>query len=138
LGQIDTATGVADQQGPRHLQAWDRLPAAGCDGAGSRGEDLAPFEQRFHRRMMLELLKGLEWRQARILVVEPDDESDIQAILVEMVDEAAAVGGRVERPAEGVLDQAGLDPAGRYLPQLLHPQPEALWAAVCIEAVPLD
>src|SRR4029453_12869786 len=38
--------------------------------------------------------------------------------------EAAAVGAGVERPAESVLDAAGLDAPGRQLPQLLEAEAE--------------
>ena len=41
--------------------------------------------------MMLELLEGLERGQPRILVIEPDHESDVDAVLVQVIDEAAAV-----------------------------------------------
>src|SRR5689334_9119539 len=55
-----------------------------------------------------------------------------------MVEEAAAVSTRVQRPAERVLDQSRLDAACWELPQLLHPQTVALWCATGIQRVTLD
>ena len=110
LRHVDAAAGVADQHGARHLQARDRLPAARRDGARAGREDLPALEQRLDLRVMLELLECLEGRQPRILVIEPDDEADVDAVLVEVIDEAAAIGARIERPAERVLDVARAAP----------------------------
>src|SRR4029077_20011060 len=102
----------------------------GGDGASARREDLATLEQRLHARVMLELLEGLEGREARILVIEADDETDIHPIGIEVIDEAAAIGAVVEWPAQGVLDQPGLDAPCRQLPQLFHPERIGLRAAL--------
>ena len=67
-----------------------------------------PSRNGVHRGVMLELLEGLEREEARIAVVEPGDEADVGAVVVEVIDEAAAVGARVQRPAHGVLHQPGL------------------------------
>jgi len=50
--------------------------------------------------MGLEALEFLERRQIRIGVVEMKDEADRNEIVVEVVEERAAAGGIVERPAE--------------------------------------
>ena len=49
------------------------------------------------------------------------------AVLVEVVHEAAAVGRRVHRPADRVLDPAGFHAARWQLPQFLEPEPVGLW-----------
>src|SRR5579863_2542861 len=99
LRQIHAPAGIADEQGARHLEARDRLPAAGRNGARARGQDLASLEQRLDGWVVLELLERLEWHEARVLVVETHDEADVCPIAVEMIDEAAAVGTGVEGPA---------------------------------------
>ncbi len=116
LRQIDTARGITNQQRARHLQLRDRLPAACGNGARTGSEDLAAFQQRSHARVMLELLKRLEWRETRVLVVQSHDEANVDLVRFEVVREAAAVGAIVKRPAESMADQARLDAPCGELP----------------------
>jgi hypothetical protein len=88
--------------------------------------------------VVLELLEGLEGLQPRVAVVEPDDIADVHPVLVQVVEETAAVGARVERPTDGVLDQARLHAARRQLPQLLEAEAVGLRVAVGVERVLLD
>ncbi len=83
--------------------------------------------------MLLELLERIERRQPGVLVVQADDEAHIHPVGVEVIEEAAAIGPRIQRPAESVLDQPGLDPPRRQLPQLLHAQAVVLRAAVRVQ-----
>src|SRR5262249_53677396 len=133
LGEIERAAGVADQDGARHLERGRRLPAAGGDGARTRREDLAAFEQRLDARMILVLLERLEWREARIAIVEADDVADVHAVVVEVVEEAAGVGLRVRRPAERVLDASRANTPGGQLPELLVAEREGLRAVAARE-----
>src|SRR5579884_2163588 len=105
LRHVDAASGIADQERARHVEARHRLPAAGGDRSSAGGDDLAALEEGLHGRMMFELLERLERGESRVLVIESDDESDIGPVAVEMIDEAAAVGAGIERPAERVLDE---------------------------------
>src|SRR5690242_13450178 len=91
LGHVDATARVADEHGSRHLQAGDRLPTAGGDGARTRRDDLTPLEKRLHARVVLELLESLERRETRILIVETDDEADVGPVVVEVIGEAATV-----------------------------------------------
>ncbi len=83
--------------------------------------------------MLLELLERIERRQPGILVVQADDEAHVHPVCVEVIEEAAAVGPRIQRPAESVLNQPGLDPPSRQLPQLLHAEAVVLRAAVRVQ-----
>ena len=112
LGGVQGAPGVAGQQRPGHLQRRHRLVAALDHGACSAGEDLAALQKIADAGVILVLLKGLERFEARVRVIEADDESHVHAIVIEVVQEAAAIGLGVERPAEGVLNEAGFDPRG--------------------------
>ena len=103
-----------------HLERRHRLIAAFDHGARAAGDDLAAREQRLDRRVILELLECLEGLEARILVIQADDESDIHPIVVQVIKEAAAVGAAVERPPDRMLNEAGLHAPGRQLPQLLE------------------
>ena len=69
--------------------------------------------------MRLEALKFLERRQIGIAVIEVDDKADRNQIVVVMIEERAAAGAIVERPAERVLHQALAVLFRRDLPQLL-------------------
>ena len=106
--------------------------------ARAGGEDLAALQEGVHLGVMLELLEGFEGTETRIAVVEPGDEADVGAVVVEVIEEAAAVGARVERPADAVLHEAGLHAARRQLPQLLHAERIDLRIAVGVELVALD
>src|SRR5262249_54521225 len=73
LREVQRAGRIAGEDGTRHLKPGHRLPAAGRDAACAGGENLPALEQRRDRRVMLELLEGLEGRQAWIEIVETDD-----------------------------------------------------------------
>src|SRR5581483_3965697 len=66
-------------------------------------------------------------------VVEMDDEADRHQPLAEMIEEGAAAGLVVERPAHRVLHEAGPMLLGRDLPQLLQPDAEFLRPRLGIE-----
>src|SRR3569833_4111339 len=134
LRYVDAAARVADEHASRHLQAGDRLPAARGNGARTSRHDLATFQERLHARVVFELLESLERREARILVVEADDESDIRPVIVEVIDDAATVRARVHRPAERVLDEPGLDAPFGQLPQFLQAEAIRLWARAGIQS----
>ena len=68
-----------------------------------------------------------------ILVVEMHDEADRHQVVVEVIEERAAAGAVVERPAERVLHQAGRVLVRRDLPQLLQPDAEFLRLAIAGE-----
>jgi hypothetical protein len=120
LRRVEGAARIADEEGAGHLEGRHGLIAALDHGARTGRDDLAAFEQCFHVRVILVLLKCLEGLEARIFVVEADDEAHVHAIVVEVVQEAAAVGAVVERPAERVLDEPRLHTVRRHLPQLLE------------------
>ncbi len=138
LGDVERPGGIADEQGSRHVHAWQRLEAALDDRAGPGRNDLAAFEQRRDFRMMLELLEGLERRETRVLIIEPDHVADVQPVLVEVIEKAAAVGLVVHGPAHRVLDQAGGGASGGELPQLLEAEAVGLWGRVPVETEARD
>ena len=88
--------------------------------------------------VVLELLKGLEGFEPRILVIQADHEADVHAIVVEVIEKAAAVGAVVERPPDRVLNEAGLHAIGRQLPELLESQAVGLRRLARIELEALD
>src|SRR5256714_9077239 len=133
LGEVQRPARIADEDRARHLQRRGRLPAAGRNGARPRRDDLPAREQPLHARVILVLLEGLEGLQARILVVEADDVTDVHAVLVEVIQEAAGVGVRVGRPAQRMLDAPRAYAPGGQLPQLLVPQSEGLRAVPAAE-----
>ncbi len=88
--------------------------------------------------MGLEALEFLERRQPRVGVVESDDKADRDLVVLHVIEEGAAIGGRVQRPARGVNHQAGLVLARVDLPQLLQADAVALRVLAGIEAEPFD
>ena len=113
LGHVQRTAGIANQQCARHLEFWHRLPTACGDGARAGCDNFAALEQSLDARVVLELLEGFEGLQARIFVVKANDIADVHPIVVEVIQEAAAIGVRVKRPADAVLDQTRLDASGR-------------------------
>ena len=87
------------------------------------GQALAAFERVADQRMGLEALEFLERRQIRIRVVEVHDEADRHQIVVEVIEERAAAGRIVERPAERVLHQPGLCLSGATCHSSFRPMP---------------
>ena len=135
---IERAGGIADQQRARHFHARQRLRAAGGDGARAVGQQFAAVEQRAHRRMILQLLEGLEGLELRVGVIEADDQADVDAILLEVIDEAAAESVARHRPANRVLHEPGAAAAGRQLPQFLEAEREGGRRAIGVELVARD
>ncbi len=57
--------------------------------------------------MGLEALKFLERTEKGIGVIEPDHEADRDLAVLEVIEEGAAIGRGIERPADGMEDMAG-------------------------------
>jgi len=69
--------------------------------------------------MRLVALEFLEWRQIRIRVAEADHEADHHLVVIHVIEERAAVGVVLQRPARGVHHQTGLVLRRIDLPQFL-------------------
>src|SRR6185312_7314747 len=111
--------------------AFDYRPCAG-------GLDLATFQQRLHAGMVLELLEGLERFEFRVLVIQARHEAHVHPVLIQVIEEAAAVSLGIQGPADAVLDQARLHAAGWDAPEFLQPYAISLGRAVPIELEFLD
>ena len=61
--------------------------------------------------MILELLECLERLESRILVIQADDETDVNPVVAQVIKETAAIGAAVERPSDGMLNEARAEPA---------------------------
>ena len=85
--------------------------------------------------MCLELLEGLEGMHVGVGVVEAHHEADgHEVVLVEMVEEGAAIGvGVGQRPAHCVFDPTGGMLLRLYPPQLLDPDPVDLVLVVLVQ-----
>ena len=119
LRHVEKSGGVADQRAAREIEPRDRLKAALVERPRAIGDASAALEKGADRRVRLEALELLERVQKRVLVIEPDDKPDRHLAVFEVIEKRAAIGGGVERPADGVDDEAGLVPVGRDLPQFL-------------------
>jgi hypothetical protein len=70
-----------------------------------------------------------------ISITQADDETDVHPFVGSVIDEAAAVGARTERPAERVHDLTGPMLRGGDLPNFFEPQPEMLRVRICTQTV---
>ena len=130
---VEEASIVADQPAAREHQLGLALQSAGGDRTRTVGKPLATLQVGFDHRVGLVALELLERRQVRVLVIQPDDVTDRDQIVLEVVDEAAAVGGVVHRPAGRVYHQAGLVVLGRHLPQFLQADAVGLGVGVAAQ-----
>src|SRR3546814_15407538 len=121
-----------------HLDRRQGLPAARDDRARAGREDIAAFEQRRDVRVVLPLLEGLPRLEFRIAVIKAAHVAQRDPVLVEVIEEAAAVGVRVERPSQRLDPLARLHAPGRHLPQLLDADRIGQRDAVGVEAEALD
>ena len=135
---IDEARRAADQRAARKNELRHRLPAALGDRARAIADAGSAREGVAHDGMGLEALEFLERREIRVVVIEVQDESDRDEIVAVVIEERAAAGAVVERPAEGVLNEAGRVLVRRDLPQLLQADAEFRRLAVAIEPVMRD
>jgi hypothetical protein len=111
-----------------------RLQAAGGQCPGAVGDALAAFEELADFRMRLEALEFLVRRQVRVLVAKADHEADGNLVVLQVIEEAAAVGRRhpsasrrCARPGRPVL--VGLD-----FPQFLEADAVGLRVGVASSA----
>src|SRR6185437_9047295 len=101
-------------------------------------ETICPPSSSGSMRVVLQLLERLPRPEQRVGIIKPRDEADRDAILVELIDEAAAVGLVVQRPAERVHDVAGLHAPRRQLPEFLEADAIGLRIAVFGQPVFFD
>src|SRR5208283_15838 len=99
---------AADERAARESEPGQGLWPAGGDAARAVGNALATFEKRINRRMRLEALKFLKWRQIRIAISQANDKADADLAVLRVVQERATVGMRIQWPAGAVHDQPGL------------------------------
>src|SRR5436305_15348111 len=97
--QVDEAGRATDQRATREGELRHRLPATLSDGARAVGNALAALEGRTDQRVLLEALKLLERTNIRVAVVQMHHEPDRDLLVLEVIEERAAAGPVVERPA---------------------------------------
>src|ERR671916_6686 len=112
-----------------------RPVAARRDGLRAPADALAALDDLRDERVAFQLLERVVHGEARVLVVEADDEAHRDLVLAHRVDERAAelavLGGELERPAhrvdhavERLLDLPHLLHAQLPLLRVLGPDPE--------------
>src|SRR5262245_57385307 len=119
LGYVEKARGVADDRATGEDQLRDRLETALVQGSRAVGDPPSADEMLADEGFGLESLQFIERRKVRIPVVQPDHESDCNLVVLQMVKERAAIGADIERPADGMDDEAGPMTPRLDLPQLL-------------------
>ena len=87
---------------------------------------------------MLELLECLKRSEAWILIIQTYYKSKVHTIIVEVVQETAAISFAVQWPAGTVLDQSRFYPTWWQLPEFLEAQTECGRGFICIKLEALN
>src|SRR5262249_1275191 len=135
---IDETGRAADKRAGRKSERRHRLPAAFGDGARAVANPFSAGECISDQRMHFEALKFLERRKIGVAIVKMDDKADRNQIVAEMIDERAAAGAVIERPAERVLHKSAFVFVRRDLPKLLEPDAKFLRFAIGPQPEVLD
>src|SRR5262245_31646073 len=118
--RIQETRGIADDQSTVKVILSPRPTTAFGNRLGAVGVELAPVQDALDIGMSVELLKSLMRIQARIQVIEADDEPNGDAAVRHVVNESTAELFIAKRPSHRV-DHA---PAGvrflRHIPDFLH------------------
>ena len=130
---VDEARGAADQRAAGEGQPRHRLVAAFGDRARAIGQALGAGKGVADLRVGLEALEFLERVDVGVFIVQMQHEADRDEVIVVVVQERAATGGIVERPAERVLHQTLLVPGGIDLPDFLEADAEFRRLAILVE-----
>ncbi len=118
--RVHVAGVAADERAAREHRLRQALGAAVVDGPRAVAEALGALQMGADGRVRLPALELLERAQPRVLVVQAHDEAERHLVVLEVVEEAAAEGLGVHRPAGGVHDEPGLRLRRVHLPQLLQ------------------
>ena len=130
LGHVEEARGVADQHAAREAKLGHRLEATLVERPRAVGDAPASLEDIADLRVGLETLELLVGRQVRVAVIQPDHEAHRHLVVLEVVQEGAAIHVGGHRPAHGVHREALLVHLGAHLPQLLDADAVGLRVAV--------
>src|SRR5262245_58273158 len=120
LGGIQQSGIAADEQAARKRQSRQRLKAAFVDGTRAVRNSLAAGEYLADSGMLLPTLEFRERIEMRIAIAQGDDQTQVHARVGGVIEETAAVGRSVERPAERVHDLSGPVLRRIDLPNLLE------------------
>ena len=133
--QVHEAGGAADQRAAGKATACgtDWIAAFG-DGARAIADALAALQHLRDGGMGLGALEFAERIEPGIVVVEMNDKTDGAEILAPVIQEQAAAGVVVQRPAHAVQHQTLFVLAGRQLPQFLQADAEFLRLAPFMQA----
>ena len=124
---------AADQRAARKHQLGQREQTTRRDGACAIGNALGALERAAQRGVRLVTLELFERGQPGVGIVEPDHHAHGDLILVQMVEEGAAIGMGIQRPARSVEHHPRAGLRRINLPELLDANPVGLGIAPCVE-----
>ncbi len=119
LGRVEEARRTADQGPAGEAQARNGLIAAFVQGPRAVADAAAAFQRLGDLRMGFVALQFVERRQIGVLVVQADHEAEGDLIVFQVIQERAAIGLGIQRPADGVQDFALFVILGFDFPQFL-------------------
>ena len=114
------------------------MESAFIERARAVRDALAAFKQRSDGGMRLEALEFFVRREIRVLVVQMNDEADGDQVVSVVIEERAAAGCIVERPAEGMLCKTGLVFLRIDLPKLFQSDAEFRRLGILVEREAVD
>ncbi len=98
--QVHKPRGATGDHTARKGRVRDRLIAALGHCARAVSNPFAPFQHFGNTRMMLEALELIVGRQIRVLIIQIDDVSDINLIVINVIQERPAPLLEPKRPAK--------------------------------------
>ena len=126
LRTVQKARFAAHQQASGKAQARQRLEPALVHRPRPVGHALAALQHRAYAGMMLPALEFGEGVKMRVFVIQGDDESEKNLVVLGVIEKAPALGAIVQRPAERMHDRAGRVHFRVDIPDFLEADPVVL------------
>ena len=131
-GHVEEARRIAHQHTTGESELGQALQTALNQRARAVGNAPPAFKHGADGGVGFKPLKLFKRREVGVLIVQPHHEADGHFVFRQMVEEGAAVGVAIQRPADGVHHLAGLRLFGPHFPNLLDAQAVGLRLAVAV------
>ena len=123
---VQKARVASHEQAAGKAQPWQRLESALVHRPRAIGNALAALQHRAYAGMMLPALELGEGVKMRVFVIQGDDESEKNLVVLGVIEKAPALGAIVQWPAERMHDRAGRVHFRVDVPDFLEADPVVL------------
>ena len=131
-GHVEEARRIAHQHAAGESELGQALQTALNQRTRAVGNAPPAFKHGADSGVGFKPLKLFKRREIGVLIVQPHHEADGHFIFRQVIEEGAAVGAGIQRPAHGVHHLAGLRLFGPHFPNLLDAQAVGLRLAVAV------